>query len=45
MGSAEKCAKHRGLGINTQKCLYERVIVSMAETLGMRSTGRRKKYS
>ena len=46
MGSAEKCAEHRGLGIKAKKCLYEGVIVPTtlygAEACGMRSAERRK---
>ena len=46
MGSAEKCAEHRGLGIEPKKCLYEAIIVPKAlygaEAWGMRSAERRK---
>ena len=48
MGSSEKCAEHRGLGIKAQQCLYEGVIVPtalyVAEAWGMRSVERRKVY-
>ena len=46
MGSAEKCAYNRGLGIKAKKCLNERVIVPTAlygaEAWGMGSAERRK---
>ena len=40
MGSTERCAEHKGLGIKAKKCLYEEVIVPTAwyeaEEWGMR---------
>ena len=46
MGALKSVLSNRGLGINSNKCLYEGVIVPTAlygaDTWGMRSTERRK---